>query len=394
MTPRSPRYESLTLWRGVACLCIVAYHSLGLEFHNTGGVWAGVLAVGHRLWLGVPLFFVISGYCITASADALRQRPGSGLQFFWRRFRRIYPPYWIWLGTAAVCVWLVETFVRRGFFTSALVLNPASLTPIQWLGNVTLTESWRWHVTGGVEAAFIAPSWSLCYEEQFYAVVGLLLLSARRFFFGVFTLVTALVFAGMLLLPRWGIGMQGLFLDGQWMMFASGALVYYVVNYARRGTTVFYCVPIILGGLYAAADPQLLLRPRPGEPSQSYLAAFVFALLLIALQRWDANLTRARLLAPLKFCGEMCYSLYLVHWPTAIVLNWSFNQLGIRNPAVVFGVELPLCVLAAVALARCFHVLVERRFLNRSPTLPPADRTTGGTNDPVDYHPAVTSSSA
>jgi peptidoglycan/LPS O-acetylase OafA/YrhL len=55
----------------------------------------------------------------------------------------------------------------------------------QWLGNLTLTESWRWHAIGDQRAHFPAQAWTLCYEEQFYAVVGLLLaISRRRFFSG------------------------------------------------------------------------------------------------------------------------------------------------------------------------------------------------------------------
>lgn len=369
--PRAPRYESLTIWRGVACLCVVVYHSIfagyGLAFKDHGGFWAGLFEICQRLWIGVPFFFVISGYCVTASADALRRREKPGAQFFWRRFRRIYPPYWIWLGLTALSVWLVERFIHRDFFAPAYIPNPTALNGWQWLGNLTLTQSWSWHLTGGVEAPFLPPSWSLCYEEQFYALVGLSIVLAGRHLFRILAVITGLVVVGLPLLLWLGIRTEGLFLDGYWLLFAAGVLAYYVLNYAGRGRLVWYCLPIILGGLFAAGEPHRLLRPRVDDPNQSYLAGFLFTLLIIGLHRWDQSMFRARLLRPLVYCGEMCYSLYLVHWPTVTVVSWFFNQWGIRNPAAVLCLGLPLCVAVAVVLARAFHVLVERRFLNPSP---------------------------
>ena len=78
--PRNPRYESLDAWRGVACLAVVLFHStvcyvatpeLEARVRSEGGSWAdwAILATG-RLWIGVPLFFVVSGYCIAAAGDS------------------------------------------------------------------------------------------------------------------------------------------------------------------------------------------------------------------------------------------------------------------------------------------------------------------------------------
>ena len=45
---------------------------------------------------------------------------------------------------------------------------PQDLSAAQWLGNVTLTESWRHLVGGGPQEIFTRVAWSLCFEEQFY----------------------------------------------------------------------------------------------------------------------------------------------------------------------------------------------------------------------------------
>jgi peptidoglycan/LPS O-acetylase OafA/YrhL len=372
LQPKSPHYESLTHWRGVACLFVVAFHVMntgyGMRFPDGTGPLAGVLALVSRLWIGVPLFFVISGYCVTASADATRRRQNPGLRFFWRRFHRIYPPFWAWLGVTALSVWLVEQLCP-GFFANAFVPNPSGFTKWQWLGNLTLTENWRWHLTRGVESQLLAPAWTLGYEEQFYALVGLTLIFARRFIFGVFGLITLLVIPALFLLPALGFSTAGTFLDGKWLMFAAGILVYYALNYAPA-RLVWFALPLALGMLCAFAEPRHLLERRVNEPNLSYFSAFAFAILLLVLHRWDRPLAQAKILRPLFFCGEMCYSLYLTHWPSVTVASWAFSQLGLRNPFLVFFLGLPFCMGVAILLARVFHKLVERRFWNPAYTLP------------------------
>ncbi len=98
---RNPRYHMLDIWRGVACLMVVLHHAgFALTWTDTdvegieGWLRWGIVAFLRRMDLGVPLFFVISGYCIGASVDATRRRGSSSLAFLKRRIWRIYPPYW------------------------------------------------------------------------------------------------------------------------------------------------------------------------------------------------------------------------------------------------------------------------------------------------------------
>jgi peptidoglycan/LPS O-acetylase OafA/YrhL len=371
LAPRSPRYESLTLWRGVACLLVVLYHSVfngyARPILNSPGTAAWILEVMSRFWIGVPIFFVISGYCITASADGLRQRTSPGENFFWRRFRRIYPPYWIWLGVAALGVWVVEHFLRPDFFDAGgfgIVQPPQRLSLWQWIGNVTLTETWRWHWGGGIENEFLGHSWTLCYEEQFYAIVGLTLLFARRFFFTMFVLITVVTLGGFFFFPWLGLRTWGVFVDGKWLMFAAGILVYYLLNYSSRRAMLWWSLPLVMAFLFTAESPDRLLLPHANDLTQSCFVAFGFALLILLLHRWDKKLARAKLLRPLTYCGEMCYSLYLVHWPVVVAVGRVFDLLGMKNFAVAMLISVPVCVASAVGLAMVFHVLVERRFMN------------------------------
>jgi peptidoglycan/LPS O-acetylase OafA/YrhL len=364
--PPFARYESLTAWRGIACLSIVIFHSLfngDLSIVPESRTSVALVEILRRFWIGVPLFFVISGYCVLASADRLRHQNAPVKEFFWRRFRRIYPPYWIWLTLAGLTVYLVETFIQPGFFRWGMITNPAGLTPWQWIGNLTLTETWRSNFTLGVQWMWLSPAWTLAYEEQFYIVVGLMLIATRRFFFQGFALVTLVVVIGTVY-PFWGPKAEGTFLDGKWIMFAAGILVYFVVNYSTPHRRFWLCLLLWFGILTALADPRQLLNSRVDEPNQMYLAAFSFALLAIFLHRRDQQLVNCPVLRPFFYCGEMCYSIYLVHWPVALVAGGIFKSLGINGTAAILLIGLPGCIIITVSVARIFHVLIERRFWN------------------------------
>lgn len=78
------RYYTLDFWRGVACLMVLAFHLSFYVLDNPaiskpGGLGRIVYMAIEHAWVGVPMFFVISGYCITAacmSAGRRGLRPG------------------------------------------------------------------------------------------------------------------------------------------------------------------------------------------------------------------------------------------------------------------------------------------------------------------------------
>jgi peptidoglycan/LPS O-acetylase OafA/YrhL len=355
--PLAPRYESLTAWRGIACLLVVIYHSARLPGGEIGGWTAWVYEVLGRFWVGVPLFFVISGYCVTASADAMRNRATPARIYFWRRFRRIYPPYWVLMAGTALLLGLGEVYWSGGVSQNLLMANPLTLSPWQWIGNLTLTETWRWHFVGGAENALLPQSWTLCYEEQFYLVVGIVLSLTRRFFFLGLAAVTLGV-AILVVFPVTGLHTRGLFLDGHWLMFAAGALVYYAANYVPERWRIWCGLPLAVLALQVVAGPGQL---RQAE-NQSYLAAYLFAMLILGLKPWDKAMARWRILAPLWYCGDRCYSLYLVFWPVVMLAGQAIDAgIGV-SLAAIFLVRIPLCVALAVALGSLFHRWVERRF--------------------------------
>jgi len=376
--PRCPRYPSLDMWRGIACLSVVFFHSTLFCYQSmqTRDLPSVIVAVTARGWAGVPLFFVISGYCISATADSARRKPRPARKYFFRRFRRIFPPYWtsIILTSlfAAVLAWIGWGRLVTGQFGAIIQIpHPTQLDVWQWLGNSTLTETWRTQFGGSRAALILGQAWTLCYEEQFYAVMGLLLLIApRRFFLAATVLSLAIVASCPVGFPK-----SGFFWDGRWLLFAAGIGVYYALNYARaRGRAV------ILAALLAGALSDVLWRAGMLHPRLHFsilqlneaFAAFTFAILILALHPYDKRICAIRAARPLFFCGKMCYSLYLVHYPVTLAASHALFNAGVTTPAQTLAVTVPTCVGLAVAVGWVFHVLVERRFLNApSPALEP-----------------------
>ena len=113
---KDTRYYTMDFWRGVACLLVLVYHSCKyyLEnpvYANPQGLSRGVFMFLDHSWVGVPMFFVISGYCITAACENARVKGFNAWNYVKRRFRRIYPPYWAAMLLSAV---FLATFTLLG----------------------------------------------------------------------------------------------------------------------------------------------------------------------------------------------------------------------------------------------------------------------------------------
>ena len=369
--PRNPRYASLDFWRGVACLMVVVYHASYYASEKPealGPMEDALFGCISYFWLGVPIFFVISGYCISAACDSMRRGQRSIGEYLFRRYRRIFPPYWICAALSAAAVLAAAATGQGDLFADSRhpIALPQQLTAPQWLGNLTLTESFRDAFFGEESRYFLGHAWSLCYEEQFYLICGLLLaISRRRFFLGA-GILSALVFAAGIVNALFGVRDSGFFFDGRWLMFALGILVYWTLNYAegRSRTLVPLAVTALGIGSLAVLVYPATRTMLPDGVAFSVLAAPVFAAILLLLHRWDHRLTRSRALRPITWCGTMCYSLYLVHWPVVKPISNALWRGGIDTGALTLLVTIPVCAACSIAAARLFHLTVERRFLN------------------------------
>lgn len=386
------RYRMLDCWRGIACLVVVVFHSTfylatpELVAHVRGGdaSWAelGILLTT-RLWYGVPIFFVISGYCIAASADSHVRRGHTVRRYFLRRFRRIFPPLWCFLMLGVLLVGGAE-LLWPGLFADNVygIDRPWWLSASQWVGNLTLTESWRHHILGDDLRYLFGHLWTLCYEEQFYAVVGIILLAAPRYFFTGIVLITAAVAVLFAIGPTESAATHGFFFDGLWLQFAAGTGLYAVIHKGSRSKTAIYVV-LLLAGIIGQACLLPTIWATDHNPVESNIVAFAFALLLLAMHRHDASLHKLRLVRPFEACGLACYSIYLVHLPIVKGISHALFLAGVSSAEGTLLLTVPVCLAVSVIAGRAFHTRIERHFLNaplpkdaqtptESPTLAPA----------------------
>lgn len=371
--PLDARFDSLDMWRGVACLMVVIFHLSGYMQPPSVG-WQRVAArIVSALWLGVPMFFVISGYCIAATSDSSRRRLHTVRRYFARRARRIFPPYWVFIAIAVVAIYATRGIWAATMGTPLPVTDPTTLTWQQWVGTLTLTEPIRGHFGGDPFRMFMGHAWTLSYEEQFYALCGLVLwLAPRRFFAGMsaITAITCLIVPFSFKHVGWNL--WGFFFDGHWLLFAAGILLYYRSNYAQArarwlfgaGLVGFTCGVAIL---YAAV---LHRRQWVGESSVSLafelLSGFVFACVLLATRRWDQQICSSPPLAPIRLCGRICYSLYLTHAPLCTVFAAVMAKNGLDGFWPTMTITIPVGTIGSVAVGWIFHRAVERHFLNPS----------------------------
>jgi peptidoglycan/LPS O-acetylase OafA/YrhL len=286
--------------RGIAVLSVVAYHGLHWWLPPAVAVSPGVKLLSDFTapgWLGVNLFFVLSGFLITGILIDTRSRPNYWQSFYTRRVLRILPLY------------LVTLLILRfyGHF-SWLYLFLCLI----YLANFTL--SWNIYSFG--------PLWSLAVEEQFYLIWPFLI---RRLRLRTLTILCLFSFALSPLLRYLsvsGIVPLGDAYTATWLVsdnLAAGALIAILLR-SRAATPSRVKTLAISTGLLGTA--LLLLGFHLGimsrgtaigaaYQSEPFLLLFI-ALLLLSLYFGDHPLV-FRLTGPLRFFGYISYGLYLLH---------------------------------------------------------------------------------
>ncbi|WP_033919717.1 acyltransferase family protein [Sphingomonas sp. 37zxx] len=329
------RRTDLQALRGLAVIIVILFHS-GL----------GILPSGY---LGVDMFFVLSGYLITGIL--LRQRLAGSFRFadfYLRRARRLLPAAYAMLAVTIVAAMLLLT--RSGYDRFAQQLAGA----LAFSTNIVL---WR-QINYFHDSAVFEPLlhlWSLGIEEQFYLFLpALLVLLPPRRWFAVLLVATL------------------------------ASLIGYLVAYPRVPAAAFYLLPLRawelgLGALACFAGTAirdratrwrpaalLLLLAIPFAPeTPSFipvvtLLAGLAALGIIIARPWPTPALR-----PLAAIGDRSYSLYLVHWPLFAFAN-----------VLWLGTPLPGWLIAALLLATALLGFASYRYIEQpGQTLPIAAKT-------------------
>ncbi len=297
--------------RAVAVVLVVLYHA------GVNGLSGG--------YVGVDVFFVISGFVITGLL--LRERTRSGttslLNFYGRRSRRIIP--------AATLVIVITVFVA--YVVLGVVYGSQTAVDARWtavfLANIHFASVGTDYLTAHQPPSPLLNFWSLAVEEQFYLVYP-----------SFFLLIAALR-------TRWSL--QAKLVAG--LVVVIGASFTLSVLQTSSDPTVAYFSPLTrawelaLGALVAVGSKWLLGIPRPvgavmtwtglaaiacgavtftshtSYPGSLVAIPVVGACLVIAggtnAPRWAAESLLG--LRPVRWVGKLSYSIYLWHWPILII---------------------------------------------------------------------------
>ena len=306
--------------RAIAVLLVVVYH-----------LWPSVLPGG---FVGVDVFFVISGFLITSLLLREIDRTGTlSLSAFWaRRARRILPAS---LFTLAVCAGLTIAFVPLCYWQQFFQDMRASTTYVQ-----------NWHLASTAVDYFAAedgPSpvqhfWSLSAEEQFYLVwpvlmIGTLLVvrhrpaHVRRWSIGiVMAALTALSLAYSVRHTATDPAAAYFITPTRAWEFAAGGVLALVPTVARIGDG--WSTALSWLGITGIIVAGIAYTDATAFPGYAALLPVLGAVAVIwagaPKGRWAP--TPALKLRPVQFVGDISYSVYLWHWPLLIIAPFVIDH--------------------------------------------------------------------
>ncbi len=335
--PAGSRYRpDIDGLRAIAVLAVVFYHYAVPGF--AGG------------YVGVDVFFVISGYLITSLIyDEMQQQRFSLLNFYVRRIRRIFPALFVMLAiVSGLAAWLLfpADFDR---FAHSLGATALFAVNIQFLGEIGYFK------VAAVERPLLH-LWSVAVEEQYYLLFPALLLLARtrsRYWLG--------AIVGGLLLASFGFAQWSVLHEPGWAFYLLpsrmwelmvGALLAITGIQAPRPRVVREGLGLIGLGLIAYAIFTFSKATLfPG--TNALFPCIGTALVILAGTGGNGYANRVLSLSPIVFVGLISYSLYLWHWPIFVLARYYLYRAP--NPE-----EVAVCFTLAVTLSILSWHFVEK----------------------------------
>jgi peptidoglycan/LPS O-acetylase OafA/YrhL len=367
----SPRLRSIDALRGIAALGVVFYHAIdrgpnvlpnnlfdypvrALQFISSFG------------YIGVFLFFVISGYCIHlqwAKARATGVEPDVRFGPFWkRRLRRLYPPYAIALVLFLLVAYSYGEINFTHFFFYDIGMH------LLMLHNL---DPQTCYTINGV-------FWTLAIEEQLYLAYFLLLFVRMRWGWRVTIAVCLAARVAWMLLSylvwiKFGYGLPvPEAAASHWFTWALGAiaveLYFGLVQLPRWTRDLRLAVLLIVAGTLLSTYLPSLPKDTIAKNSAWFLVHPVWGLgffilinrLVLAEQSWIRQARVPSMISIFATLGIFSYSLYLTH-ELVVIVSWQFT-----NPAWLQSVNvLLLTAPISILFAWVFFWFCERPFMVR-----------------------------
>ncbi|MBQ8101964.1 MAG: acyltransferase [Afipia sp.] len=355
----SQRLRALDGLRGVAILLVMGfhyfYHLESFYYKSTlypyGETFSSVLIFKYG-YMGVELFFIISGFVIAMTLEASR----SVIDFVIRRFARIWP---------ALIVSAILTFFLLNWSDAPFALHRRQSWP-NFLPSLTLTPPSLWsgwfpkvdYVTGVY--------WSLVVEIRFYMIAVILFwLFSREKLARNLVIFTLVVYIARALLRRAMPGYNGvydaLFIPDYLPWFAAGA-VFYELYKERLAKGAALIMLAMMYALIARVSTNYAMIGR--DPVFASAAALFFLTLFWFLATKPTSI-RIFEIRPLVWIGECSYSIYLYHYAVGMILISQVSKTIGLAPQLFLVAAISLLVLA---VGRVSYATVEnpaRRWLTK-----------------------------
>jgi peptidoglycan/LPS O-acetylase OafA/YrhL len=335
--------------RAVAVLPVVAFHFLILPTLVTGG------------FVGVDIFFVISGYLITRTIfDDINSNTYSIVGFYNRRIRRIFPALF-----AIFIFCMIATFFSS-LPPEATKTGQAILSSIFFVSNY-LFYSQSGYFDRNLETNPLLHTWSLSVEEQFYVIFPVVIYLLRTFSDRTrIRLLYAIALASLL--------------SSAWMVFTDSAAAFFLVQFRAWELLIgsllaVDAIPKLvrqwqaelvgIGGIALIVGSVFLISKETPFPGLAALAPCVGAAAVIHSGAANKTLT-SRVLAffPFRFIGLISYSVYLWHWPLIVFYRLIFAN----DPS---RIEKGALVVACILVATVSWRFIEQPFREKPYKLKP-----------------------
>lgn len=320
-------------------------------------------------WVGVQIFFVLSGYLITRGLLNLKSRTLAQylISFYMKRALRIFPLYYGYLLLLSI-IYLAASG-KSGELAAAVVEGLAEL-PRNWIYLYTYTynfmEGINWWLGRSVEhSRFFNHLWSLAVEEQFYLFFPLVVFFLSK------DALRKLLIAVLLICPLFR------YIAGEWLLalgageglraatvyratifqidsLAAGALLAtgasFFFKYARAWFHVILILIVVVGTLNAYAigttyfgfgleSPETLLT--------NYRHVYAFSMVNICALMFIAASVPGVPVYPflardkVVYIGRISYGIYLIHLPVVMLIKYLFpREMILANPLLEFPVLL------------------------------------------------------
>jgi len=336
--------------RAIAVGAVILYH-------------AQITIFGHQPFkggfIGVDIFFVISGYLITSIIlkELVTTGSFSFKHFYERRIRRILP--------ALLFVILVSlSFAWTYLMPSRLIDFSKSI-----LYSLGFSSNFYFHYSGqqyGAESGLLKPflhTWSLSVEEQFYILFPIFLLITFKYFRKYLIHVLTLGFCFSLGLADWGSknfpSASFYFLHTRmWELLAGSILAYYEISkgYRSQHQKLNLILPSI--GLFLIVHSILFFDDKIFHPSFYTLSPVIGVCLIIWFSNKDEIVTKILSIKLFVGIGLISYSLYLWHYPI-----FAFVKINLLVSGNIIYKLLLIPVIITLSIISYYYI--EKPFRNR-----------------------------